>query len=130
MTKGNENPPSWSPACLMLTKKFSAWVYWEAFCHFWPINSRNIFLGIYFYHSFYGMISRLQSNHGKGVHFHVLMSSVNNQQKYFFHRKLNVQFFTLWIWTVEFWIWFIWKLEGKAKIYIVFKNISFLILYL
>ena len=55
VTKGYENPPSWSLACLMLTKKFSAWVYWKAFCHFWPINSRSIFLGIYFYHSFYGI---------------------------------------------------------------------------
>ena len=27
MTKQNENPPTCSPACLVLTRKFSAWVY-------------------------------------------------------------------------------------------------------
>ena len=30
-----------SPACLILTKKFSAWVYLKLFCCFWPIKPRN-----------------------------------------------------------------------------------------
>ena len=54
------NPLAWLPPRLVSTKKFSAWV----FCRFWPIKLRDlshvvlaapIFLGIFFYHSFYGM---------------------------------------------------------------------------
>ena len=30
-----------SPSCLLLTKKFSAWVYWKLFCCFWPIKPHN-----------------------------------------------------------------------------------------
>ena len=58
------NPVAWSPPRLVSTKKFSACVYWKVFCRFWPIKLRDlpqvvsaapIFLGIFFYHSFYGM---------------------------------------------------------------------------
>ena len=49
------------------TKKFFAWVYWKVFCRFWLIKPRElsheasaapIFLGIFFFHSFYGMTLR------------------------------------------------------------------------
>ena len=61
------NPVAWSPPRLVSTKKFSACVYWKVFCRFWPIRLRDlphvvsatlIFLGIFFYHSFYGMTLR------------------------------------------------------------------------
>ena len=61
------NPVAWWPSCFMSTKKFSACVYWKVFCRFWPIKLRDltqvvsaapIFLGIFFYHSFYGMTLR------------------------------------------------------------------------
>ena len=56
------NPVAWSPPRLVSTKKFSACVY-----RFWPIKLRDlphvvsaalIFLGIFFYHSFYGITLR------------------------------------------------------------------------
>ena len=62
-----KNPVAWSPPRLVSTKKFSACVYWKVFCRFWPIRLRDlphvvsaalIFLGIFFYHSFYGMTLR------------------------------------------------------------------------
>ena len=65
------NPVDWSLSCLLSpvsTKKFSACVYWKVFCRFWPIKLRDlpqvvsaapIFLGIFFYHSFYGMTLRI-----------------------------------------------------------------------
>ena len=31
-----------SPPCLVSTKKFSPWVYWKVFCHFWPIKLHNL----------------------------------------------------------------------------------------
>ena len=61
------NPLACSPAHLVSTKKSSTWVYWKVFWHFWPIKPCNlsdvvlvapIFLGIFHYHSFYGMTSR------------------------------------------------------------------------
>ena len=60
-------------------KNFSR-VCWKLFRRFWPIKQRNlshvvkvvpIFTGIYFYHSFYGMISRFKSNLGEGEYFYV-----------------------------------------------------------
>ena len=35
---------------------------------------------------------------------------------------MSIQSFFFWIWTEEFWFWFIGKLEEKAKIYIVFRR--------
>ena len=61
------NPVAWSLPRLVSTEKFSACVNWKVFCHFWPTKLRGlphvvpvapIFLGIFFYHSFYGMTSR------------------------------------------------------------------------
>ena len=61
------NPVAWSPPCLVSTKKFSVCVYWKVFCCFWPVKLRDlphmvlaalIFLGIFFYYSFYGMTLR------------------------------------------------------------------------
>ena len=49
---------------LMSAKKFSAFVYGKVFCRFWPVKLHDlphvvsaapIFLGIFFYHSYYGM---------------------------------------------------------------------------
>ena len=74
------NPLACSPACLVSTEKFSPWVYWKVFCRFWPTKPRNlshvvsvapVFLGIFFYHSFYDITSRFYSNQGEGVHFYV-----------------------------------------------------------
>ena len=57
------NPVACLPPRLVSTKKFSAWVYWKKFCRFRPIKLRDlsapIFLGIFLYHSFYGMTLRL-----------------------------------------------------------------------
>ena len=67
-----------SPPHLVSSKKFSACVYWKVFCHFWPIKlcdlphvvlAAPVFLGIFFYHFFYGMTLRFLSNQGEGVHF-------------------------------------------------------------
>ena len=44
----------------------------------------------------------------------------------FFNWKLSAQSFAFWAWTEEFWICFIWKLEEKAKIYIVLESFLFL----
>ena len=71
---------AYSPVRFMSTKKFSAWFYWTVFCPFWPIKLCNlshmvsvapIFLGIFFYHSFYGMTSRFKVKLREGVHFYV-----------------------------------------------------------
>ena len=83
------NPPACSPAPFVSTKKFSVWVYRKVFCHFWPIklgdlshevSATPIFLGIFFYHSFYGMTSRFKG----GGTFLCLALSLNDQQKQFF----------------------------------------------
>ena len=56
-----------SPPRLVSAKKFCAWVYWKKFSRFRPIKLRDlshvvsaapIFLGIFSYHSFYGMTLR------------------------------------------------------------------------
>ena len=61
------NPVACLHPRLVSAKKFSAWVYWKMFCCFWPIKLRDlshmvsaapIFLGIFFYHSFYGTALR------------------------------------------------------------------------
>ena len=61
------NPVACLHPRLVSAKKFSAWVYWKMFCCFWPIKLRDlshmvsaapIFLGIFFYHSFYSMTLR------------------------------------------------------------------------
>ena len=58
------NPVAGSPPRLVSTKKFSECVHWKVFCRFWPTKLRDlphvvpaapIFLGIFFYHSFYDM---------------------------------------------------------------------------
>ena len=61
------NPLACLPGCLLSAKKFSVWVNWNMFCCFWPIKLCDlsqvvliapIFLGIFFYHSCYGMALR------------------------------------------------------------------------
>ena len=61
------NPLACSPPHLVSAKKFSVWVYWRVFCRFRPIKPRDlshvvsappIFLGIFFYLSFYVMTLR------------------------------------------------------------------------
>ena len=73
-----ENPVTCSSPHLVSTKKFSTWVYWKVFGYFWPIKLPDlshvvliapIFLGIFFYHSFYGMTLKIYSNQGEGVYF-------------------------------------------------------------
>ena len=58
------NPLACLPPRLVSAKKFSAWVYWKVFFCFWPnklcefsyvVFAAPIFLGIFFYHSFYDM---------------------------------------------------------------------------
>ena len=36
------NPLAYSPPCLLSTKKFSVWVYWKVFCHFWSIKLHDL----------------------------------------------------------------------------------------
>ena len=66
------------PACLMLTKTFSVWVYWKVFAVI-DQSSQTIYLTWYSlllffweftYHSFHGMISWFCSNQQEGAHFH------------------------------------------------------------
>ena len=54
--KAEKYPKVWGPrACLcaflILTKKYSAWVYWKVLCHFWPIKPHDL-SPIDLYHSF------------------------------------------------------------------------------
>ena len=66
LSEGRKSRAS-SPPLPVSAKKFSAWVYWKFYCRFWPIKLRDlshvvssavIFLGIFFYHFFYGMTLR------------------------------------------------------------------------
>ena len=41
LRKKDSRPRACLPARLILTGKFSAWVYWKLCCHFWPIKPRN-----------------------------------------------------------------------------------------
>ena len=52
--------------CFVSNKKFSEWVYWKVFCHFWRIKPCDlshmvlvapIFPGTFFYHSFYRVLT-------------------------------------------------------------------------
>ena len=81
----HENPPTCSLAYLILTRKFSTWVYWSVL----PILSKQVAqfiscgdIGCFYFSweytsstiPFACMISRFQSNQGKrkGIDFHVL----------------------------------------------------------
>ena len=63
------NPFAWPPPHLFASCQLRNFlcVFTEVFCRFWPIKLRDlphvvsaafIFLGIFFYHSFYGMTLR------------------------------------------------------------------------
>ena len=41
LTFWERKAPGRAPARLILTEKFSAWVYWKLFCPFWPIKLHN-----------------------------------------------------------------------------------------
>ena len=119
------------------TKKFFAWVYWKVFCRFWLIKPRElsheasaapIFLGIFFFHSFYGMTLRFESNQGEG---YIFESSIICKRMaeviFFFNWKLNIPSFIFLIWTEQFWIWFSQKLTKNRRNF--HRFLKFLLFY-
>ena len=124
----------------MSTEKFSVWVYWmNSVLLFWQIKPCNlshvvlvtpIFPGIYFYHSFYGMISRFKSNRGEGVHFNVKQCLLLFAKSTFFNWKLNIPSFIFLIWQQQFWIWFSLKFKKKHQFFFVFRSFSYFTPYM
>ena len=99
---------TYSPACFMSNKKFSEWVYWKVFCHFWPIKPCDlshvvsvapIFPGTFFYHSFYrvwlgqgsrGKLGNLLEAQGKSGKLEIFWKNLEKSGKNIF---IHMHFF-------------------------------------
>ena len=108
--------------CLILTKKISTWVYWKVFCHFWPIKLHNLVAHVHNVDRLLLFFQKFTSTIPFVAWFQDCCQIKGEYLGVLFDRKLNVQSFTFWIWTEEFWIWFIWNLEENTKMCIVFKS--------
>ena len=72
-----------SPACLILTKKFSVWVYWKLFCHFWYCRL-YFFLWIPHGYPLNRSVKDFLSSHGGGEYNSILLHFGKLQQCVFF----------------------------------------------
>ena len=112
------------PACFVSTKKFSVWVQWKVFCHFWPIKVCDLYLTWYSLLLFFGEFACIilfmvwfqgsSQIKGRGYIFvpSIFMSVKHPAELIFLRWKLNILSFIFLIWMEQSWIWFSWKLTN------------------